>query len=119
MVDKFIDDNKLQEIIERLREEKSQWEDEYRSKGEEDGFEWSKSASIEEIRDVIDWNPLYRSESYSIRSLVDDAVEGDELMKFENPNYLNSFAYNYFCGWIDGVTKFWGVIKVEILLKSY
>ena len=105
-------------MIKRLLKEKYQWEDVYRSKGEENGFEWAKSATIEEIRLSMDWDPSYPSGSYMIDRIVDDAVERDELMEFENPNYLNSFAYNYFCGWIDGVTKFDEFVKSLNLQKS-
>ncbi len=116
MEDKVITEKELQKVIKRLLKEKKQWEDEYRFKGEEDGFEWAKLATIEGIRLLMDWDASYSPGIYIIDRIVEDAVEGDELMEFENPNYLNSFAHHYFCGWIDGVNKFWGVIKNEILL---
>lgn len=54
MEDKIITKKELQEVIEHFRDE---IEKEYNSMGEEDGFEWAKSADIEELRSALEWDP--------------------------------------------------------------
>ena len=116
MKDNLISEEEMEEAIMRLIDEKNLFDEEYKSKGEKDGFEWAKSATIKDIREVMDWDPNCSKSNFMMSCIMEHAFGSDELMGYINGNRFNTFAYSYSDGWVDGVTIFWEIIKEKILL---
>ena len=100
----------LKKIIERLKDEKSKLEEEYESRGKEEGFLWAKSAPIDEILLAIKWAPRdLQIPDNSLSRIIDDIIRKDDFMEIKGTYffYLNAFANSYFIGWVSGVQTLW------------
>ena len=115
-----IGDIEMQEIIERLREQKMAVTEpvvDYTEMGYEDGFKWAKQAGYDDIQDVLKWDPAEKSyPSTDHDGFVDYfqmVIIEDELMDFEDWNYdrPNEYISDWMNGWKDGVEAFWNKVK--------
>ena len=123
----------MEQIIERLREEKKQDTENYYAQGKEDGLEWAKAASFSELQyalnwgstksimareHLIDWDPR---QDEILGDYFSDVFEDDENMGFEEGSgsgmrggIPNLYFGEWEKGWSEAVREFWDEIKNKI-----
>ncbi len=112
MKSKLINKKELKEIMEHFKNEICDLEDEYYSKGEEQGFIWAKSAPIENVHCAKDWYPGFEIDADFLVDIVNEAINSDVLMGFKDKNNsFNTIADSYFQGWDSAVSSFWDEIE--------
>ena len=116
-------DDTMEEIIERLREEKLESEGDYYEMGKEEGEDWAKAAHYLDIKAVIEWIDTIRSYPFQTRrtypdveginEYLDNLFEEHELMDCQAYLYDSDHEYNdkFFKGWRVGVEEFWDTVK--------
>ena len=125
---KIKEEPKMEEIIERLKQEKIDEENKFHEIGHEDGLQWAKSASYRELKYVVDEYEAMFEESGDIVSWdpTNDEILGGyftdifeeykkEGMGFTQVSYSNSIPNEFFTewerGWKEAVEAFWDEIK--------
>ncbi|MEW6136910.1 MAG: hypothetical protein AB1733_01670 [Thermodesulfobacteriota bacterium] len=114
-------------MIERLRREKAEAENDYYEQGMKDGVDWAKNSSYTDLQYMLNFNPenfdLYGNSSYSMTDLTQDEILGESFQQIfdENPallcddsGMLNDLAVQWFLGWRAGAETFWEEIKDKL-----
>jgi hypothetical protein len=118
----------MDKIIERLKAEKESFINNYCEKGKNDGLEWGKSASYEEIQYALKLEPLNKTHDnvISFNPTRDEVlgdyfsgiIEDDDMMGFEETvpgNFIPNEAFSSWEeGWVDGVQEFWESVSDKI-----
>ena len=108
------EDLDLNQIIERLRQEKRQSEGDYYETGRQDGLNWAKSAHYDDLIYAINWEACEEAE--------DDPVLGPYFAEkkvarrprpCEGQASPNLFRL-YLSGWQSGVGQFWEEVREKI-----
>lgn len=108
------EDLDLNQIIERLRQEKRQSEGDYHETGRQDGLNWAKSAHYDDLIYAINWEAFEEAE--------DDPVLGPYFAEkkvarrprpSEGQASPNLFRL-YLSGWQSGVGQFWEEVREKI-----
>jgi len=116
-------DEKMTEIVERLKREKEESEHEWFEQGKTDGLEFAKNIDYETLKYALNWKPMkelpgiifdydptkdeYLGEQFSI------AFDEYDQFNFEE-NIPNDFYIEWEAGWKEGVIEFWNEIKDKI-----
>lgn len=119
------EDANMEQIIERLGQEKAEAEKGREDQGKSDGVAWAKTAHYDEILYVLAWNTDDPPNT--------DTIEGERLYKYfievfnEDPVFgLNDNEYEfwklwvnentvpYLGAWQEGVVDFWEEVKDKI-----
>jgi len=123
-------DDEMTEIIERLRREKAEAEEGWFEQGIEDGFDFARSASYEDLKEALSW-PTIAELSMTMNVTGHDPTENEGLgdyfagmfetyeeFDFEEtvPNYYmpNSIYIKWEAGWKKAIKAFWNEIKDKI-----
>ncbi|MBR3663577.1 MAG: hypothetical protein IKN64_02865 [Desulfovibrio sp.] len=116
---KRLEGEDMEAIIERLRKEKAEYEDTKFDEGEEEGYEFAKSASYEEL--LYAATTLAETCDLAERDLFKDALLGGYFASLEDENgdnllkVLDEEAYGkWLAGWAYGVSAFWREVGSKI-----
>ena len=120
------EDETMDQIVERLREQKMEAENTSYLSGKEEGLRWAKAASYSDLR--------YAGEVFvrdiDVRSIYGDSVLGDywreclngdhstkpanEHPVYEYENYFPDAADKWLEGWFDAVDAFWEEVSSKL-----
>ncbi len=109
----------ISDIIERLKKEKLETENNYRENGKKDALEWFKTAHYSDILYALKWIPneeptkdeklgdyfaqlLHQNRVFSLATLYNENLSMDDSLQ------------KYIAGWKEGVQEFWNEIKDKI-----
>jgi predicted CopG family antitoxin len=105
-------------IIERLREEKSQSENNYYDVGRKDGVKWAKSAHYDDLQYAMRWVPDEKpTQDRVLGDFFAKVIAKDDIMDYavgSDPVCVNEFVKTYIDGWKEGVKDFWQEIKEKL-----
>ncbi|OQX63910.1 MAG: hypothetical protein B5M56_01320 [Desulfococcus sp. 4484_241] len=105
-------------IIERLREEKAQSENNYYDVGRKDGLKWAKSAHYDDLQYALHWVPGDNpTKDRVLGDYFRQVIEKDDIMDYavgSDSLCLNEFAKTYISGWKEGVSEFWQEIRDKL-----
>jgi len=117
----------MEQVIERLKKERNEADKSYSEKGKEDGLEWAKVASYEELLYAIKWEPMNEqpgligydpTRDEVLGDYFGDIMEDNESMGFVEKTYGNFLPNSFFAaweeGWVEGIKEFWGEIKDKL-----
>ncbi len=117
-------DQDMEAIIARLKREKAQFQNDYFSKGREDGLRWAKAASYKDLEYARRFDPKGKDGLYDptiplhddvLGHYFIDALEADPLT---DPGYdedeLNEYAKKWLDGWVEAVHRFWQEVSDKI-----
>jgi hypothetical protein len=123
------EDTDMEGIIERLRKEKKEKENEYFGMGKEDGLEWAKAADYEDLisvtgRDFDDaFLPLFKKHwrrdnpqdmDHIINYIEEILYENLDLPADNSGEKLDPRAFKWLSGWYDGVWAFWDEVSDKL-----
>lgn len=108
------EDLDLNQIVDRLRQEKLQSEGNYYQSGKSDGLRWAKTAHYDDLLYALHWNNL--------ENAVKDQVLGEYFQEMHQDNRLlrantynnGEYFLNYLKGWKQGVAYFWDEVKEKL-----
>lgn len=127
------EDPSKEEIIERLKREKTESEEDWFTKGKNDGLEWAKRAHYEELGIVL-FRPLHsRNEiprqelglfNPGFMSYLSDCVRRINAEIGEKPagrisRYKKAARRSWEEGWMQGARDFWQEIATEVTGKQW
>jgi len=121
----------MEQIVERLRQERIEAENDYRQRGEDEGLDFAKTASYTDLKyAACTFEPISDRKYYFYTSLFDDQVLGEYFQEYfgENPElhvncqavgeyraqFLNNIAEEWIDGWLEGVREFWGEVEDKL-----
>jgi hypothetical protein len=121
-------DSNMAEIIERLKREKKEAEEQWFDQGKNDGLEFAKSADYEMLQYALRWETVKEMPGNIIGAdpTKDDTLgdyftgvfENYDGIGFEetfNNQYMPNRAYcDWETGWKEGVIEFWDEVKNKI-----
>jgi hypothetical protein len=128
-VKRIKEDQDMESIIERLRQEKKASENKYFEFGKEEGLEWAKAANYEDLvftvnKDLDDLIGLMR---LHWRAVPDEGIllelrnyfcgqlyEELELPFDKDNDDLDPFVVEWLDGWLEGVQAFWREISDKL-----
>ncbi|WP_459923563.1 hypothetical protein [Desulfatiferula olefinivorans] len=109
----------LASIIDRLKREKMEFENNVVENGKKDGLEWSKTAHYRDIQYALSWHPDDKPDKderlgdYFSQMLTAYSrklsVTGRQAQK-----RLNELSRQYLDGWKEGVELFWNEVKDKL-----
>ncbi len=108
------EDLDLNQIVERLRQEKMQSEGNYYDSGKSDGVFWAKTAHYEDLMYALSWKDFDNA--------TEDTVLGDYFSLKKSKNTLMTVTSDgiseyfrvYLEGWKNGVEQFWQEIHDKL-----
>lgn len=117
---RITEENDMDTIIERLRQEKRVDENSYNEMGRREGLRWAKSASYSELRYAAETFP--RDEGhYGARAIYQDDVlsaywaedfnEDPALTADADDEYMTDEAEAWLDGWFEAVDEFWAEVQ--------
>lgn len=117
-------DAEMDQIINRLRKEKTELQGNYREKGREEGLRWAKASSYKELEYARRFDPMDKDGLYDpsiplhddiLGHYFIDALEPDELTNPEwDEDELNEFAKQWLNGWLEAVADFWAHVEPKL-----
>lgn len=104
----------MAEIVERLKKEKARSEQNSFDTGREDGLQWGRSASYDDIQYALGWHPD--------GEILQDPVLGEFFSeKMKKCRFLeikeglpNEHFRVYLDGWRKGLVDFWDEVKAKL-----
>lgn len=118
---KISDEIDFASIIDRLKREKMEVENNIVENGKKDGVEWSKTAHYSDIQYALSWEPNEKQPP------VEDEKLGDYFSQVfrkyrerlaatgrQAQNRLNELTCKYLDGWKEGVELFWNQVKDKL-----
>jgi len=121
------EDQTVEQVIERLKQEKTRSEDDMFDTGRTDGQNFAKTAHYDELIYAISFDPFSENDEVNINVLeTDDVLEDyfrDQLEKIREEHQLpvidedgdlTELAVAWLKGWIQGVQDFWDNIKDKL-----
>jgi hypothetical protein len=111
----------MTEVIERLKKEKYDVENECFEEGKEDGLEWAKVAHYADLQEAINWNAQRGDDptrhaneqiSENFKSILGEHEYPD--LGFDVRGLANDALDKFVEGWIEGVQEFWNEVKSKI-----
>lgn len=127
------EDPSTSKIIERLKREKAESEEDWFGKGKNDGLEWAKRAHYEELQIVIH-RPLHSRNIMPLQELgqfnpgfmsyLSDCVRRITAEVGEKPagrisKYKEAARKSWEAGWMQGVRDFWQEMAAEVTGKPW
>jgi hypothetical protein len=120
----------MEQVIERLKQEKTESNKDWFDQGKLDALDWAKAASYEDLLYAINWEPMNSigatvssydpTQDENLGGYFQDILEieyKDVMRMIETGNY-NYIPNDIFAaweeGWVEGVSEFWGEIKNKI-----
>ena len=106
-------------IVERLRREKTESENNFFEKGKKDALEWLKTAHYRDILYALKWEPGTRPEA-------DETLGEFFALKFKKiyqtglaemrsrGEKVNRIIDRYIAGWKEGVAEFWNQVRDDV-----
>jgi len=110
-------DDKMTEIIERLRKEQAESESYFFEDGKVEGLDWAKSAHYEEIQYVLSWDVRGEPADDSVLEYFNEYyLEDDEypLFSYGTDAWVNESMEKFLEGWKEGVVSFWDEIQDKL-----
>lgn len=108
------EDLDLNQIVERLRQEKQQAEGNSYESGKSDGVTWAKTAHYEDLMYALDWKEFDQAlEDRVLGDFFDKKQRGNRLMTV-TPEGVNEYFRVYLDGWKNGVEQFWEEIHDKL-----
>lgn len=109
----------LSSIIERLKKEKLEVENNFLEKGKKEGVEWSKTAHYKELQYALSWMPdenPFKDEELG-EYLTHTFNKYKKMITFTGKtaqNRFNEFTSSFVYGWKEGVETFWNEVKDKL-----
>ncbi len=106
-----MEDETMEQIISRLKKEKSVWKQDLTDEGMKAGYEWARAASYEELLHVTDENYDIRHPSNEDDTLVDylaDVLEDHYYLQQDKNLDV------WLKGWIFAVQEFWKKVENKL-----
>ncbi len=121
----------MEQIIERLRQEPTEAEQDYRQYGKDEGLHFAKTASYKDLKyAACAFEPATEEEYYFETSILGDKILGEYFQEYfaQNPElkvshetvgeyqdqFLDYLAEMWIDGWLEGVTEFWHQIQNKL-----
>jgi hypothetical protein len=121
----------MEQIVERLKQERMEAEKDYRQYGKDEGFDFAKTASYADLKyAACTFEPAVDGRYYFETSLMDDKILGEYFQEYfdENPElyvnceavgdyqaqFLNNLAEKWIDGWLEGVREFYYEIEEKL-----
>ena len=117
-------DETMDAIIERLRREKAEAQNNYFEKGKQDGLRWAKAASYNDLEyarrfELVDdeglYDPTIPLHDDQLGHYFIDTLEADTLTDpSDDEDELNPFARQWVKGWKEAVVEFWREVENKL-----
>ncbi|MEW6078349.1 MAG: hypothetical protein AB1724_11085 [Thermodesulfobacteriota bacterium] len=105
-------------VIERLKNEKAEAQNNYFDVGKKEGVQWAKSAHYNDLQYALLWIPDDKpTHDKVLGHYFQEKIEQDDIMDYAvgtDPVCINEFARTFLEGWKEGVNEFWSQIKDKI-----
>lgn len=105
-------------IIERLKKEKAESENNYFDVGKKEGLQWAKSAHYDDLQYALLWTPDDKpTHDKILGDYFQEKINQDDIMDYavgSDPVSVNVFVKTYLEGWKEGVSEFWEQVKDKI-----
>lgn len=105
-------------VLERLRKEKAESENNYFDVGKKEGLQWAKSAHYDDLQYALLWIPDDSpTHDKVLGHYFQEKINQDDIMDYavgSDPVCVNEFVKTYLDGWKEGVVDFWNQIKDKI-----
>ncbi|MFP4038956.1 MAG: hypothetical protein ACLFS7_00320 [Desulfosudaceae bacterium] len=105
-------------IVERLRQEKAESENDYFEQGKQDGLHWAKIAHYDDLQYALLWIPDDKpTQDKILGDYFADRIAADDIMDYavgSDPVCVNEFVKTYLEGWKEGVGEFWEEVRERL-----
>ena len=116
------EDPDMEAIIERLRKEKQESENEWFDQGKQDGIDWAKNSHYSEIKEALDFEfetngwPNCKAVGEYLEHLRSDTELEEEYYQLFGDNRweLSLMGLKYLEGFKKGILEFWNEIKDKL-----
>lgn len=110
------EDIDFSDIIERLKKEKEEFENRYKSFGQKLGMEWSKAAHYSDLLYALKWNPAEGNilKDEKLGNYFIKIMSKDPHLKIKGSIKDNKNVYKFVSGWKESVNQFWSEIKDKL-----
>lgn len=108
------EDLSIPEIIERLKKEKQEVEDDCFERGEQSGLEWARRAHYFDLRNVLR-QPVeaLAGTGGSLQDYFKTTFRQENLSRFQGESF-NEYRKSFLSGWKQGVVDFWNIVKNKL-----
>lgn len=108
------EDLDLGQIIERLRREKMQSEQNSLESGRKDGIHWAKTAHYDDLQYALHWSDMENAAKDTV--LGHYFTTNPTLSRLQQSSTYSGtqYALNYLQGWKQGVVQFWEEIREKL-----
>ena len=104
----------MQEVIHRLKAEKTAWENQFYKKGKLEGMRWASSAHYQDLMHVLHFEGTYDITSdETMREYFTQIYRDAELEKYAGTDSV-FHEQKFLDGWHSGVSDFWNQVKGEL-----
>lgn len=104
----------MAEIVERLKKEKARSDQNSFETGCEDGLQWARSASYDDIQYALNWNePVDICQDPVLGDFFLGKVEKSQFMEIKDGT-MNEYLKVYVDGWRKGLAEFWTEVKEKL-----
>ncbi|MDP3480820.1 MAG: hypothetical protein Q8R88_13695 [Desulfoprunum sp.] len=108
------EDLDLQEIIERLRNEKARSEGDFFDSGRRDGLLWARSAHYDDLMYALDWDDVDNAvKDQILGGFFQEKSKNNKLLEARPDGLSESFRV-YVKGWKSGIEQFWNEIQEKL-----
>jgi post-segregation antitoxin (ccd killing protein) len=108
------EDKGLADIIERLKQEKSGWEEKIFLKAEEAGQLWASRAHYEDLLAAVSASPDQILAIPNLEVQMQSTLEQLQQFPSQLAEGFDAFRENVLSGWKKGVDDFWEVVRDKI-----
>lgn len=108
------EDLDVNQIIERLRQEKQKSEGNYYDAGKRDGVSWAKTAHYEDLIYALGWEDLKGALQDRVLGEYFSAIQEKHRLMTVTPEGINEYLKVYLNGWKSGVNQFWEEIREKL-----
>lgn len=114
---RLMEEMDISDVLERLKKEKKDFEEKYRSIGQKLGLEWSKAAHYSDLIYAVNWNPKGDpTKDDRLGSYFSSIISSDPFLKTKKLidvkiDEKNEHISKLVAGWKESVNQFWTEIK--------
>lgn len=104
-------------VIERLRREKAESENNYFDIGKRDGLRWAKNVHYDDLQYALRWIPGENpTHDKVLGDYFAEKIKEDDIMDYAvgDPSCVNAFVKTYIDGWKEGVQEFWNEVAERL-----
>jgi hypothetical protein len=111
---RFSEEFDMPDIVQRLRQEKAVWENNYYKAGKKQGIRWARSARYEDLLYVLHYEDTYELIGHpEYKAYFQEIYDANDLGKYSSEGGVEH-ERKFMDGWFDGVNSFWSEVKEHI-----